>query len=390
MKKSFFVMALAVMAMAMVSCSSDKGTPETSKTKLWPAQVANGEKWGYIDAKGNMTIAPQYDEANLFSCGRAVAWIGDKATILDEKGNFLTTPSFDYCNTYFIHDYLTILMETSTGYAYGLMDKKGNFTLQPSFYRIGSMGDNGLAYAMMSAKDEKYGYIDATGKFVINAMYDGVGVFTDGVAVVRMGDKWGAIDKSGKLCVNMMYDDLNSMGCDRLAFEQDGKLGMMDTKGNIIMQAAYADGSEFGDNGWTAAVMDGKNAMVMFYDKNGKVQMGGKSFAAAYPFYCGRAFVLLTEETEYYSVINEKGDVVFNLGKNEEPVYGIYFNGLTLVGGYSEKSGSVYYKYVDVDGKMVYQWEPKGNYNAPAKVAAKKDGKKFHDYKKMMFENPIK
>lgn len=389
MKKSFFVMALAVVAMAMVSCS-DKGTPETSKTKLWPAQVANGEKWGYIDAKGNMTIAPQYDEAYLFSCGRAVTAIGDKYTVLDEKGNFLTTPSFDDCDPYFYHDYLRVLLETSNGYAYGLMDKKGNFTLQPSYYRVGIMGDNGLAYAMMSAKDGKYGYIDATGKFVINAQYDGVGVFTDGVAVVRMGDKWGAINKDGKFVVNMMYDNLTSMGCDRLAYEQDDKLGLMDTKGNIITMATFADGSEFGDNGWIAAVMDGRNQLAMYYDKNGKVQMGGKGFYGASPFYCGRAFVLLTEDSEYFSVINEKGEVIFNLGKNEEPAYGIYFNGLALVGGYSEKSGSVYYKYIDVDGKMVYQWEPKGNYNAPAKVAAKKDGKKFHNYKKMMFENPIK
>lgn len=389
MKKSFFVMALAVVAMAMVSCS-DKGTPQTSTTKLWPAQIANGEKWGYIDAKGNMAIAPQYDYVNLFSCGRAVAWIGDKATILDEKGNFLTTPSFDDCVDYFYHDYLNVYLENSNGYACGLMDKKGNFTLQPSFYRIGAMGDNGLAYAMMSARDEKFGYIDATGKFVITAMYDGVGVFTDGVAVVRMGDKWGAIDKSGNLCVNMMYDDLNSMGCDRISYEQDGKLGMMDTKGNIITMASYVDGSVFGENGWMAATMDGRNQLAMYYDKNGKVQLGGKGFAEAYIFYSGRAFVLLTEETEYYSVINEKGDVVFNLGKNEEPYYGIYYNGLALVAGYSEKSGSVYFKYIDVDGKMVYQWEPKGYDKVPAKLAAKKDGKKFHDYKKEMFENPIK
>lgn len=386
MKKSFFVMALAVVAMAMVSCS-DKGTPETSTTKLWPAQDPSGEKWGYIDAKGNWAITPQYDEANLFSCGRAVTVIGDNFTILDEKGNFLSTMKFDVCNPCFYHDYLTIGIEGSNGYSFGLMDKKGNFTLHPSYYRVGRMGEGGLAYAMMSSSDRKFGYIDATGKFVIQASLDGVGTFRDGVAPASMGDKWGAIDKNGQYVVGMMYDDINNMGNDRLVFEQNDKLGMMDTKGNVIMNATFVGMTAFGDNGWMNAVMDARNAMVLYYDKNGKVQMGGKAFAEAYIFYCGRAFVRLTEDSNF-SVIDESGKVIYTLGKNEEPLYGIYYNGLALVGGYSEKNNSVYYKYLDVNGKMVYQWESKSSdyYYAPAK----KEFKKFHDYQKEMFENPIK
>ena len=60
---------------------------------------------------------------------------------------------------------------------------------------------------------DKVGYIDKTGKFVIQPQYDVASRFRNGVAavafgrystdnpdshIVSLGDKWGYIDKSGK------------------------------------------------------------------------------------------------------------------------------------------------------------------------------------------------
>ncbi|MFB8790420.1 MAG: WG repeat-containing protein [Potamolinea sp.] len=60
-----------------------------------------GEKWGYIDNKGNLVIQPQVDEANSFSEGVALVRVsqnlGIKSTeIIEEKltetrGVWLTT-----------------------------------------------------------------------------------------------------------------------------------------------------------------------------------------------------------------------------------------------------------------------------------------------------------
>ncbi len=44
----------------------------------------------------------------------------------------------------------------------------------------------------------KYGYIDKTGKYVINPQFDYAGSFSEGLAVVEIGGKWGYIDKTGK------------------------------------------------------------------------------------------------------------------------------------------------------------------------------------------------
>ena len=48
----------------------------------------------------------------------------------------------------------------------------------------------------------KWGYIDKTGKYVVNPQFDEVWSFSEGLAGVIIGDwktsKWGYIDKTGK------------------------------------------------------------------------------------------------------------------------------------------------------------------------------------------------
>lgn len=49
---------------------------------------------------------------------------------------------------------------------------------------------------------DKWGYIDTTGKFVINPQFDEARLFQEGLAAVEIGGKWGEIDKTGKIVIN--------------------------------------------------------------------------------------------------------------------------------------------------------------------------------------------
>jgi len=44
----------------------------------------------------------------------------------------------------------------------------------------------------------KWGYIDTTGKIVINPQFDEAWWFSEGLARIKIGDRWGYIDKTGK------------------------------------------------------------------------------------------------------------------------------------------------------------------------------------------------
>ena len=51
----------------------------------------------------------------------------------------------------------------------------------------------------------KYGYIDRTGKVVIEPQFEEVKEFSEGMAAVRIKDKWGYIDSTGKIAVEPKF-----------------------------------------------------------------------------------------------------------------------------------------------------------------------------------------
>ena len=52
----------------------------------------------------------------------------------------------------------------------------------------------------------KQGFIDRTGKIVIEARFDEARVFSEGLAAVRVGDKWGYVDPSGRMVIEPQFD----------------------------------------------------------------------------------------------------------------------------------------------------------------------------------------
>ena len=52
----------------------------------------------------------------------------------------------------------------------------------------------------------KYGFIDKSGKVVIEPQFDNAEPFSEGLACVEKDGKWGFIDKSGKMVIEPQFD----------------------------------------------------------------------------------------------------------------------------------------------------------------------------------------
>jgi hypothetical protein len=58
------------------------------------------DKWGYVDGKGKVVIAPEFDDAYDFSQRLARVKVDDKYGFIDKKGEVIIKPQFDWASDF--------------------------------------------------------------------------------------------------------------------------------------------------------------------------------------------------------------------------------------------------------------------------------------------------
>ncbi|MCX6253689.1 MAG: WG repeat-containing protein [Bacteroidia bacterium] len=161
---------------------------------------------------------------------------------------------------------------------YGFVDVTGK-VLVPIIYDDALSFSEGLAIVK---KEDKYGFVDINGKEVTPFIYDEPEIsimmkrirliqiipafrFSELGAWVTKDGKYGFMDVNGKLLIPIIYDDANSFSEDRAKVKKDNKYGYVDLNGNIMVPIIYDEGYDFSDG--RAAVK--KDNWWFFIDKNG-------------------------------------------------------------------------------------------------------------------------
>jgi len=89
-------------------------------------------------------------------------------------------------------------------------------------------------------QDGKRGYIDESGKIVIQPQYDHAWKFSEGMAAVKLDGKWGFIDKSGKIIVQPKYDYVEDFRDGMVVVKLNGKYGFVDKSGKETVPPKYS------------------------------------------------------------------------------------------------------------------------------------------------------
>lgn len=92
---------------------------------------------------------------------------------------------------------------------------------------------------LMVEEDDKYGYIDSTGKVVISLQYDNAGIFTEGLGAVYVNGHWGFIDKANKMVIMPVYDRVDSFLNGLCAVSKDGIYSYIDAKGKKAFEGEF-------------------------------------------------------------------------------------------------------------------------------------------------------
>jgi hypothetical protein len=230
---------------------------------------------------------------------------------------------------------------------YGFIDKTGKMILQPQFARA-QMFSEGLAAVQINAK---WGFIDRTGKMVITPKYDVVLPFAEGLASVRgASGHFGCINKAGEIVITPqtrfggISQFSEGLAATLMSDVAQGiaisAWGFIDTNGKFVISPAY-DGVTSFSEGLAAVRAAGKK--WGYVDKTTKYQIQ-PLFETANRFSEGLASVESTLRSQY------KWGFIDHTGKFAIPPQ--YSLARTFSEGFAgAQYGDVKWGFVDKSGK---------------------------------------
>ncbi len=182
-------------------------------------------KLGFMTNEGQVALT-EFDEVRPFKMGRAVVG-SDREVAKDSINRF-----------------------------FGYINDKGELIVKLKYLEAYEFSDS-LAWVM---NFEERGYIDHTGKLLIEYTQDGFGNnFRQGLA--SFSDSTGNfsfINKEGKIVFGFKWDDAGSFVEDRAKVNKMGMYGFIDTAGTLIIKHSYDFANDF-SNGYAFVGIPGES-----------------------------------------------------------------------------------------------------------------------------------
>lgn len=335
--KKFLIGLFACLLLLVSSCKENYVRYDTS---LIP--VRSGEKWGYINPKGEFVINPQFDSADFFYDGIAMVKQGDNYGYINDKGEFIINPQYKQATSF----EQGIAFTVKNNEKIKSIDKKGNVLntfdfdmvlvtaenidfcdtgddkvsvinndgkvfnkdlLNGEKYLFNGFGSGLISIAVKNDNNRKFGYMDLEGKMVINPQFDSATPFVGDKACVKANDSWGVIDKSGKYVINPQFESIEIASDDMYAVRVKGgdKWGFCDKNGKLIINPQFESVGSFGQYDLAPAEINGSWG---FIDKSGKIVINPQ-FESASPFIDGYAVVNVGDK---YGLIDKEGKYLVN------------------------------------------------------------------------------
>lgn len=216
---------------------------------LYAAKIKTlkGDKWGFINNKGNFVIKPNFDYAYDFQDnGLAIVGVNDVYGIINTSGNYGVVPKYDFINQFSEGRAVATDNRKSV-----LIDENGRVLKTKEYDFIGTF-KNGRALASGFNAQGKYlyGYLDRQGKEVIPLQYEFANDFVDGKALVKIKDNdYALIGPNGEIHNRYKYYFVGDLGDGLLAFKEnrEGKYGYIDENGKIIIKPKFISAMPFNE-----------------------------------------------------------------------------------------------------------------------------------------------
>lgn len=138
-------------------------------------------------------------------------------------------------------------IRTVSGKKYGYIDNTGSFAIDPIFNDVMDFQANGLAVVQTNTL---YGLINTKGKFIVEPEYSYISQFSEGLSVAIKDSSFLVLDEEGKTLTSKPYNYISPYKNGRALFSQFDErkvflYGYLDRNGKEIIPAKYINGSDF-------------------------------------------------------------------------------------------------------------------------------------------------
>ncbi len=210
---------------------------------------------------------------------------GDKYGYINDKGQLVHPFQWESVNRFGKSGLAGVTMETPNGKRWGAIDRQGHLVIPYVWEKGGGFLDSGYAMTVMN---QKWGLIDQHNAVVVPHEWDFIEPiwtktdidFLDdhGWAKVRKGigkfndpdsQKIGWVDRNGKIVIPVEYHEAESFDEHGWAQVRRGKeCGWINRQGKWVMPPEWDTCSSFDEHGWAAVSSNGKYGYV---DRQGKM-----------------------------------------------------------------------------------------------------------------------
>lgn len=194
---------------------------------------------GIIDNDGYFIVKPKYETISLFSEGRATA-IDDKGfKVLDESGKEITSKAYSFIGDYKEGRAVVANTNENGEYLYGYLNRRGNEVIPLSYESASDFQDG---KALVKLKEGGYALIDLTGKVLNSYSYPYVDDYGEGMLAFRKSNdgKWGYMDESGKVLIEPQFMGTQPFVKEKAIVNvENNHYGLIDRQGKFIIKPNY-------------------------------------------------------------------------------------------------------------------------------------------------------
>ena len=155
---------------------------------------------------------------------------------------------------------------------WGFIDREGREVVPPKYSEVGIFSEGMIR---VEVGDSITGYIDETGEEVIPLKRMEASPFSEGLAAISSNNKYGFINKTGKEVIPLIYDYVSSFSGGLAPVMLNNKRGFIDKTGREAIPLIYDNVSPFSEglaairlnNKWGFIDKTGKEIIPLKYDR---------------------------------------------------------------------------------------------------------------------------